>query len=399
MTKSFALCLTYGANCGSLASRACPSVIFLNCCGLRLSCLIPSHIEAIAGLELSDILALLFAILTSTAEDKALNTYGNFNLVDVVTFHALSNGILKINTGPSRVISGFAIPVEEVYCRPRPVVFKVNSYCIFEIKLATYGAKTALVYVISKLGVLGINKTALAVLTLQAGCRLCVLTGVRNRNCNVNSGAVEGNNNDAAVFSYGVGLIIAGISNVPVVVTSNLEHVRALSYVLIYLGPNTVSICHIVSCVNGIPFCTEMSTCTCYCEGSGLSTRCAKVMSIEAGVTGSNCYNLFTIKTYLIFCTCCRGATILVRTFGNREFNLNVNGSALEGNSNCAASYVNLEGLILTRISCTPVVVTSNLKLVCTCCNVLIYLSIYAVSESHIVLGISGAPIRTTKSC
>ena len=272
VTKCFALCLTYGANCGSLASCACPSVIFLNACGLRLSCLIPSHIEAIAGLKLSDILALLFSILTSTAEDKALNTYGNFNLVDVVTFYALSNGILKINAGPSCVISGFAIPVEEVYCGPCPVVFEVNSYCIFEIKLAAYGANTIFVYVIAKLGVFRINNTALAVLTLQASCRLCVLTSVRNGNCNLNSRTVEGDNNDATVFTYCVRLILTGICNVPSVVTSNLERISSFCNVLIYLGPYAVSIGHIVSCVGGFPLCAEMRAASCYCEGSRTST-------------------------------------------------------------------------------------------------------------------------------
>ena len=403
VTESFALCLTYGANTGSHAICAYPSVIFLNACGLSLSCLIPSHVIVITITKLSDIIALFRAVLTVATEDKTGNSYGNLDHINVVTFYSLCDGILKIYAGPSRVISIFAIPVEEVYCGPCPVIFEVNSYGVFKIKLTTYGANALNVYVIAKLGVFRINKTALAVLTLQASCRLCVLTSVRNRNCNVNSGAVECDNNDAAVFSNGEGLILTGISNGPieVVVANDLELICALLYVLVYLSPKTVFIGHIVSCVSNVPLgaSTKMSACTCYCKGSRFAACCAHMTSIEAGVSGRKSYDLFAIKTYLIFCTCCFRTAILVRTFGNGKVNLNVNGSTLKGDSNCTAFYVNLEGLISAGISGTPVVVASNLELICTCRNVLIYLSVYAVSESHIVIGISGAPIRTTKSC
>ena len=271
VTESYALCLTYGANCGSLASCASPSVIFLCYCRLSLSCLIPSHVIIVTIAERLDICALISAICAFTAEDHAVDTHGNFDSINIVTFCALSNGICKSYAWPSCIIV-FAIPVEEVYCGPCPVIFEINSYSIFKVEKFTYGANTIYEYMLAKLGVFGINKTALAVLTLQAGCRLCIFTCVRNRNCNINSGAVEGDNNDATIFSYGVRNVLTGIRNVPVVITSNLEHVRALSYILIYLGPNTVSICHIVSCVGGFPLCTEMSACTCYCEGSRVST-------------------------------------------------------------------------------------------------------------------------------
>ena len=116
-------------------------------------------------------------------------------------------------------------------------------------------------------------------------------------------------------------------------------------------------------------------------------------MSIESGVTGSNCYNLFAIVTYLIFCTGCLRTAILVRTFGNGKFNLNVNGSALEGNSNCTTGYINLISLICAGIFSTPSVVTNNLECIISCCNVFIYLSVYAVSEGHIVSCVAGIPL------
>ena len=395
VTESLALCLTYGANTGSYAICAYPSVIFLNCCGLRLSCLIPSHIIAITSNEFGYVVALLVAILACAAEDKTLDTYGNLDLINVVTFYSLRNRINEIYAGPSCVIAVFAIPVEEVYCRPRPVIFEVNSYCILEIKLAAYCAKTALVYVIAKLGIFGINKTALAVLALQASCRLCVFTYVRNRNCNVNSGAVECNNNDASVFSNGVFLVLTGISNVPAVVTGNLEHIRAGLNVFIYLGPYAVSVGHIVSYVSNVPLGAEMSACTCYCEGSRLSTCCTDVLGVEAGVSGGNCYNRFAIKTYLIFSTCCFRTAILVRTFGNGKFNLNVNCSALKCDDNCTAFYVNLVGLISAGISSTPIVVTYNLECIRACRNVLVYLSVYAVSIGHIVSCVACIPLCT----
>ena len=400
VTESYALCLTYGANCGSLASCACPSVIFLNCCRLSLSCLIPSHVIIVTIAERLDICALISAICAFTAEDHAVDAHGNFDSINIVTFCALSNRICKSYAWPSCIIV-FAIPVEEVYCGPCPVVFEVNGNSVFKVKLLTYRADTIYIHVITKLRVFRINKTALAVLTLQACCRLCIFTGVRNRNCNVNSGAVEGDNNDATIFSYCIRLISitsAGIFSTPSVVTYNLKLIRACCNVLIYLGPNTVSISHIVSCVSGIPFCTEMSACTCYCEGSRLSTYCAKVMSIETGMTGSKCNYLFAIKTYLIFCTGCRGSTIFVRTFGNGKLNCNCNVSTLKGNNNCTTSYVNLVSLICAGIFSTPSVVTYNLEEIRACCNVLIYLSIYAVSEGHIVSCVAGIPLCTEMS-
>ena len=287
-----------------------------------------------------------------------------------------------------------------MYCGPSPVVFKVNNYCIFEIKLIAYGANAICIYVIAKLGIFGINKTALAVLTLQAGCRLCVFTYVRNRNCNVNSRTIECDNNDATVFSYGVSLVFTGISNSPVdiVIANNLKLVRTFFNVLIYLGPYTVSVCHIVSGVSNVPLGAEMSACTCYYEGSRLSAYCAHMLSIKAGMSESRNYDLFAIETHLRLGTCCCRTAVLVRTFGNGSFNCNCNCSALKSDSDSATSCSYGKTLVRTGISSAPAVVASNLKLVCTCCNVLIYLSIYAVSEGHIVCCITCIPFSAKVS-
>ena len=111
VTESFALCLTYGANTGSYAICAYPSVIFLNACGLSLSCLIPSHVIIITSLRIFDIGRLVSAICTFTAELEAGDTYGNVNCINLYTVFAL-NIIFKSYTRPSCVrCIIFSVPI------------------------------------------------------------------------------------------------------------------------------------------------------------------------------------------------------------------------------------------------------------------------------------------------
>ena len=110
-------------------------------------------------------------------------------------------------------------------------------------------------------------------------------------------------------------------------------------------------------------------------------------------VTKSRNYNSFTVSTYLRFGTSCLGTEIIVRTF-----NVNGNFSTLEGNCNFTTICRHGISFISAGISSTPVVVTSNLKHVITFLNVLIYLSIYAVSIGHIVCCVACIPLSTKMS-
>ena len=177
-------------------------------------------------------------------------------------------------------------------------------------------------------------------------------------------------------------------------VTCNLKAICTCLNILVYLSVYAVSISHIVSCVGRSPLCAEMRTATCYCEYGLISTSCADMICV---LVVSKYKRLITITTFLRGSTC---FWIVLETVvkTKRRFNVNCNGSTLESDSNSASGFSNSKALVRSRISSTPVVVTSNLKLVCTCCNVLIYLSIYAVSISHIVSCVACIPVSTTES-
>ena len=217
-------------------------------------------------------------------------------------------------------------------------------------------------------------------------------------NCNSDSSTLESDSNSTAVCSNSILLVRFGISNTPVMVTCNLKLIGACRNLLIYLSIYAVSIGHIVSCVRRIPLLTKMSTCTCYGEYGLISTSCADVIIV---LVMSEYYRLTTTITYLCGSTCFR---IILEAFVGtlRNFNLNSNSSALKGNRNCASGCLNGINIISAGISGTPVVVTCNLKLVGACCNVLIYLSIYAVFISHIVSCVAGIILCTkmlTRTC
>ena len=305
--------------------------------------------------------------MTCAAEDKAADTYGNLDLINIIAVFALCNRVGKSFAGPGFVNSA-VIPIVEVYYRPIPIIFKVNNYSILEIKLAAFGANTVYVYMI---------------------------TG--GRYCNFNFSTGESNGNGATILGNGIRLVICRISSTPIVVTYNLECVRACRNVLIYLSIYAVCIGHIVSCVACIPLCTKMRAATCYCEGSLGITSCAKMACVEAMSESGN-YRNAAIITYLRSSTCCLVSKICVEAFSNRSFNLDLSSSTCKGNCNSAAAYNNTIRLVLFGIRNIPAVVTCNLKLVCTCRNVLVYLSVYAVSIGHIVSCVACIPFCTKMS-
>ena len=81
-----------------------------------------------------------------------------------------------------------------------------------------------------------------------------------------------------------------------------------------------------------------------------------------------------------------------------RSLNGYVNCCACKSNGYGAAGGSYRVGLVSTGICSTPIVVASNLELICTCCNVGVNLSVNTVSKGHIVSSVAGIPL-CSKMC
>ena len=133
---------------------------------------------------------------------------------------------------------------------------------------------------------------------------------VRSINGNSYCSALKGNGYGAAGGSNGVSLISGRICSTPIVVTSNLKLIRACRNVGVYLGVNTVSICHVVCSILGSPLSAHMCTGACNSKGRLLITSGAKVSRVVC-MSKSAGNLLTTLCAKLSSCTCSRSTTFV----------------------------------------------------------------------------------------
>ena len=119
---------------------------------------------------------------------------------------------------------------------------------------------------------------------------------VRCLNGNSYISTIESNGYSAARFSNGVSLISGGICSTPIVVTNALKCVGTCRNIGVYLGVNTVGVCHIVCGVAGIPLGAEMCAGACNSPGSVCRANVTLIVgTVGVGVTKSRIALVYSV--------------------------------------------------------------------------------------------------------